>query len=294
MFFRFLGTGLVLAVLIAVNPAWSVETGGGDIPSGTTVVFVAGEFPDTSIMMVDPAGGMPAGLADLKDGPDIQPAVGPSGQLAWIRRNGDRWELMEDGRVISGGDLHLSPAYKPDGALVAAVSGATDTSLYLFGEGGKTTTLLIRGNGIAVSPSFSPDGSRLVLVSDESGQGRILLATAEGRPVADLTPAAQLSTDPVWSPTGEYIAFVADETDICLIRPDGTGLRRLTHDQGRNGRPGFSPDGRMIVFDSDRDGSRQLFVMDLDGSNQRPLLPGFSRPQSQPVWTKNKPAPVAD
>lgn len=281
---RLLGILLVLAALAPTGPVRAAEAGGNDIPSGTKVVFVAGEYPDTSIMTVDPAGGMPTPRADLKDGPDLQPAVGPAGRLAWIRRNGDRWELVENDRVISGGDLHLSPAYKPDGTLVAAVSGPTDTSLFIFRDGGKT--ILIKGNGIAVSPSFSPDGARMTLVSDESGQGQIQVATADGQGAAALIPSPLLQTDPAWSPTGELIAFVSDETDICLIRPDGTDLRQLTHAQGRNSKPGFSPDGRLIVFASDRTGSSQLFVMNLDGSNQRLLLPDFSRPQSQPVWAK--------
>ena len=292
MLAKLLGLLLVAAALAQAGPGLAAEAGGNDIPAGTAVVFVAGDFPDTSLMMVDPAGGMPTVLADLKGGPDLQPAVGPTGQLAWIRRSGDRWELMENGRVISGGDLHLSPAYKPDGTLAASVSRTTDTSLFIFRDGGKS--LLIQGEGIAVSPSFSPDGSRLAFVSDAGGRGRIQVATAEGRGAYDLAPSPLLQTDPAWSPTGEHIAFVSDETDICLIRPDGTDLRRLTDRQGRNSRPGFSPDGRMIVFDSDRDGFRRLFVMNLDGSDQRPLLPDFSRPQSQPVWAETRPAPAAD
>ena len=290
MLSKMLGLLLVLAALLPAGPVRAAEAGGNGLAPGTAVVFVAGEFPDTALMMVDPAGGLPMVLADFKDGPDLQPTVGPAGQLAWIRRDGERWELMENGRVVSGGELHLSPAYKPDGTLTASVSGTTDTSLFIFRDGGRS--LLIKGDGIAVSPSFSPDGSRLAFVSDAGGQGQIQVATAEGRSIVALAPSPLLQTDPAWSPTGEHIAFVSDETDICLIRPDGTGLKRLTRRQGRNSRPGFSPDGQLIVFASDRDGPRRLFIMNLDGSNPRPLLPDFSRPQSQPVWSKIKPAPV--
>jgi len=284
---------ILLALALLIWPVTAQAAGGNDIPPGT-VIFVAGEFPETSIMMVDPGGGsMPSMLADYKNGPNIQPAVGPEGRLAWVRGNGKKWELVEGGRVISDGHLHLSPAFKPDGALVAAVSEASETSLYIFS--GNTRTLLIRGDGIAVSPSFSPDGSRLAFVSDESGEGQIYIAAADGTSATRLITSQVLSTDPAWSPTDEYIAFVTDETDICLIRPDGTGLRQLTQNQGRNSKPDFSPDGQMIVFSSNRDGGiMKLFVMKLDGSDQRPLLPGFSPPQSQPVWAGVKPTPVAE
>lgn len=290
---RILGILLtVLAVIVPVTPAVTAETGGSDISPGTTVVFVAGEYPETAIMQVDPGVGLPTMVADLQDGPDIQPTVGPAGQVAWIRRNGSQWELVENARVISAGEMHFSPAYRPDGALVAAVSEVNDTSLYVFQSGSRT--LLIRGNGIAVSPSFSPDGSRMAFVSDETGQGEIFVAATDGQAAVKLTASPKLSTDPAWSHTGEYIAFVADEADICLVRPDGSGRMQLTRNQGHNGRPNFSPDGQMIVFFSDRNGFDQLFVMNLDGSDQRPLLPGYSRPQSQPVWTSVKPSPIVD
>jgi len=58
---------------------------------------------------------------------------------------------------------------------------------------------------------------------------------------------------------------------------DGTDVIRLTRPEGNNdGLPSFSPDGRKVLFVSDREspGSLDTWVMDADGSHQRLLIKG--------------------
>jgi Tol biopolymer transport system component len=77
-----------------------------------------------------------------------------------------------------------------------------------------------------------------------------------------------------------------DEGDyeIYTIKPDGTGLRRLTHSPGNDAHQGWSPDGERIVFASARMGFKdevtytdapqpygELFVMRYDGSDVQQL-----------------------
>ena len=292
MKFHLLILAAVLVWTLMVPPVPAAAADPAAIAPGSTVVFVAGDRSKRSIMMVDPAGGMPVLLADLPGAMDTQPAVGPKGQLAWIRQRGQKWELVENGRVVSGGEMHLSPAYKPDGTLVAAVSGPEETSIYAFTGSGRTLVVPGGQGGLVVSPTFSPDGSKVAYVSNQTDWAQIYVAPASGGSGTAITSAPTRHTDPDWSPTGEFIVFVAAETDIWLVRPNGQDLRQLTKNQGINRDPGFSPDGRMIVFSSDRDGRSQLYVMNLDGSGQRPLLPGLSSTQNLPVWTQARPTPV--
>jgi Tol biopolymer transport system component len=84
------------------------------------------------------------------------------------------------------------------------------------------------------------------------------------------------------SPDGRRLAFVsqrdADGNDeIFVMRSDGSHLRQLTHtaDSIYNEWPSFTPNGKRILFDSDRkNGIGQIFAMRTDGSHQHALTKG--------------------
>ena len=65
--------------------------------------------------------------------------------------------------------------------------------------------------------------------------------------------------------------------DLFLVSKDGVNLKRLTKARKTNGKwannedPSFSPDGRHIVFVSDRSGKKQLYMISPDGKNERRL-----------------------
>lgn len=254
---------------------------------GSQIVFVSGDLSNKSIMMTELGGDDAVQIAGYKGGPSTQPTMGPGGRTAWVHRNGNQWELLVDGKVISSGPSHLSPAFRPDGTVAAAYSEAQRTAIYTF-SGRNNKSFLTGLGGINVSPTFSPDGSRMAFVSDQGGSAAIYISSASGGPATRLTDTGK-ATDPAWSPTGEYIAFVSRETDICIVRPDGSGLRQLTGNQGRNYRPSFSPDGRMIVFSSSRNGRMQLFVMAVNGDRQQPLMPEYRGSQDLPYWSPTMP-----
>src|SRR5690606_14590488 len=60
--------------------------------------------------------------------------------------------------------------------------------------------------------------------------------------------------------------------------------RRLTTDPSIDTSPSFSPDGARIVFNSDRGGTPQLYVMNADGSGVRRISFGSGRYMT-PVWS---------
>jgi len=96
---------------------------------------------------------------------------------------------------------------------------------------------------------------------------------------------------PVFSPDGSQIAvsyWQNDHWEIHVMNADGTGRVRLTETSVRarleqmvsgdmpqswnNAAPAWSPEGSQIVFLTDRSGQWEIWVMDADGGNQRPLV----------------------
>jgi tricorn protease len=69
---------------------------------------------------------------------------------------------------------------------------------------------------------------------------------------------------------GDTVAFVY-AGDIWLASAAGGDARRLTSDEGMEYFPKFSPDGRWIAFTGDYSGSRQVFVISVDGGQPRQL-----------------------
>jgi TolB protein len=63
----------------------------------------------------------------------------------------------------------------------------------------------------------------------------------------------------------------ASSTEIYVIREDGSGLRRLTTNQASDFSPIWAPDGKRLLFVSNRDGDDELYVMDPSGKNVRRL-----------------------
>jgi len=151
-------------------------------------------------------------------------------------------------------------------------------------------------------PARLPDG-RIAFVSDRDGVPRMYLVSADGASVTPLTrdpagtgpagagaagaPPAAADSDP--APLGrDRIVFARQEAgsprgsarDLYLIGIDGHGLRRLTRDPADDHAPAGSPDGRSVVFVSDRSGAPRLLVLrDLDAA----ALPESGLPQAMPL-----------
>lgn len=81
---------------------------------------------------------------------------------------------------------------------------------------------------------------------------------------------------PSWAPDGRTIAFESNrdgEAAVYTIRPDGSGLRRLTPSGVMGEQPNWSTDGRFLVYTSARDSVRQLHRMTPEG-REVVTLPG--------------------
>jgi TolB protein len=72
--------------------------------------------------------------------------------------------------------------------------------------------------------------------------------------------------------------------NIFVIGIDGQGPVQLTHDEGDNESPSWSPDGSLIAFSSTRLGPSRIYVMTAYGTDQRRLL-AIQGEQTEPEWS---------
>ena len=89
------------------------------------------------------------------------------------------------------------------------------------------------------------------------------------------------------APAG-LIAFDSDRSgnsEIYVMRPDGSGLSQITNNPASDKFPAWSPDGKHIVFSSDRDGRRDLYVINANGSGIKRLTTTGSADEIAPAWS---------
>ena len=199
----------------------------------------------------------------------------------------------------------MAPAWSPDGQWIAFGFGGffnnrqtKPARVMMVRPDGSESKDLTHGPGNSGFPSWSPDGKRIVYrVWGEPEHGLRILNLEDGS-VRTLT--TDYDNFPSWSPNGDRIVFTRafnHAFDIFSVHPDGSGLKQLTDAPGNDAHTVWSPDGKYLLFSSARFGFKdeaplydhapqpygELFVMNADGSQQRPLTDN-NWEDATPAW----------
>jgi Tol biopolymer transport system component len=150
-------------------------------------------------------------------------------------------------RIAAPADL---PRWSPDGRRLAFT---------LFGSRYRYLAVLARGSGrirhaerLKADRTLTPwwYGSRLVYSSSLplSSRPRLWSVRPDGTGLHRLQNGLG-ALDPSWSPDGSRLVFAPDGVAVATMRPDGSGLRRVTAGKRQwYMNPSWSPDGKTIVY----------------------------------------------
>jgi TolB protein len=141
---------------------------------------------------------------------------------------------------------------------------------------------------LVTGPNWQPDGRGLLYTTYfKTGFPDIYHLDLEQRRRQVFAAYKGTNSGPAYSPTGTFVAMSLSNrsgSDLYVGDARGGGLRRLTEDKSLETSPDWSPDGRQLVFVSDRAGRPQLYRMNIAGSVPERIITQVSSYCSEPSW----------
>ncbi len=222
--------------------------------------------------------------------PALNPVYNQVLFTTYLHRNPDlyRLDMATGARYPISRKLGLNSTgdFSPDGKkVVFSLSYRGNSEIYVAGIDGSGLKKLTRSLSIETAPCWSPDGRHIAYTSDRPGVPQIYVMEANGENSRRLSYEGSWNDAPSWAATGDWIAFSSlqgGRYNVGMIdarRIDDDRRRetiQLTGGSANSESPSFSPNGRHISFMSNRTGKRQVYLMNVNGSNMTRVtnLPG--------------------
>ncbi len=272
------------------SPAWSRD--------GRTLFFYSDrEGGSFRIWAMDSDGANQRPLTP-KELSAFSPAVMPNGRIAFAVKKPDGFQIMS--AAADGSDVRLESGTQPDcrgpafdhqnGRMICTGKGSLAASGLSFVAPGAHNEVRLPDRILDVQGvhslfcSISPDGLEFVtgqsLTAGESNDMHLVVNHLDGSKAGEVFRPSKSATvwATSWARRADLIAFTLGPqfapddavVDIWTVHGDGSNPTNLTQGKFRNNAfPDLTADGSEIVFRSTRDGNKQIYLMNSDGTNVR-------------------------
>jgi Tol biopolymer transport system component/DNA-binding winged helix-turn-helix (wHTH) protein len=257
-------------------------------PDGQRFAFIRTKPNETALIVANADGSQQRTLATRRsplyyrfegpawspDGKTIACAAGISGERTGVVEvnveNGSEREIVRPSWFLVEKVVWLS-----DGKTLIITAGDSKSTrqLWRVAYPGGEVSQITDGASSYLSPSLSADSRVLVAIQNDRFLEVFVASISSLSRPRRLTPlGGKFDSINGFSWTRDdrilYSSKVSGNSDIWIMRADGSEQRQLTMDAHANIFPTVSPDGKQVVFISDRSGSQQLWMMDTNGNNQ--------------------------
>ena len=287
-----------------VSPAWS--------PDGRHLAFIRRSASENGIFIIPALGGAERKLGRTE--PSLSSQAWSECRLSWWPDGefvavADRDSLPERYGIfllsVEGGEKQrltsppessadTFPAFSPDGQTLAFIrhAGLSSEDIYLVpARGGEPRRLSTDGQRI-LGLAWTADGREIVFSSNRGGGFSLWRLAISGGTPERVAATGQNAYSPAISRQGNRLAYNVSFLDSDIWRVDGQGAAgrrnppaRLISSTRQEHSPQFSPDGRKLVFASDRSGSDEIWVSESDGSNPAQLTSFDGTVNGTPRWS---------
>lgn len=195
-------------------------------------------------------------------------------------RDGRVWTIDSDGaNVIPVTASGMSPQWVPNGRSIVynVLDGGRDPLMVTDLATGAQRVLASAPNTQNFSPAVSPDGRVVAFArSTENGTDLYTIPIDGGGPRRITVGRGRISVQPSFSPDGQRLVFSSDRSghnDVYISDVDGTNVEVLSAatygDRSNRTGPDWSPDGRLVAFQSLNGNSKQIMTINLRDQSVR-------------------------
>ena len=249
----------------------------GDVGAFSTKISYVVKRGETFELQIADADGYNPQVVHRYDEPIISPQWSPDGtRVAYVsfeKRKAIIYVLnVFDGsrKILAAfSGSNSAPAWSPDGKRLAVTLTKDGVSqLYLINADGTGARRLTYSQSIDTEPNFSPDGRYLLFTSDRAGSPQIYRMRVDGGgDPRRMTFEGSYNVTPRHSPDGKSFVFIHrnQRRFNVAVQDIATGQLQILTSGRLDQSPTFAPNGKMILYASERKGRGILAAVSSDG-----------------------------